>query len=108
VVYNPATGLDRRQIVKTSLREMGLEFEFEETTVQRNAEHIIASTPDMTAYKLVVVVGGDGTIHQAVNGLVRKGSIVPPVLLVPNGSGNDTCRSLGILSVEQALEILKK
>jgi YegS/Rv2252/BmrU family lipid kinase len=47
-------------------------------------------------YETVVVVGGDGTIHQAVQGIVGLGN-KPKVGIIPTGTGNDLARSLGIL-----------
>ncbi|NOQ86098.1 MAG: hypothetical protein GQ554_04360 [Deltaproteobacteria bacterium] len=48
-------------------------------------------------YETVVVVGGDGTIHQVVQGIVGLKS-KPKVGIIPTGTGNDLARSLGILS----------
>jgi len=46
---------------------------------------------------LVVVVGGDGTVHEAVNGLMRvPGQQRPELALVPRGTGDDFARALGI------------
>ena len=47
-------------------------------------------------YETVVVVGGDGTIHQVVQGIVGLGN-KPKVGIIPTGTGNDLARSLGIL-----------
>lgn len=46
---------------------------------------------------IVVVVGGDGSLHDVVNGLLETPSTAPlPTLVVwPSGSGNDFARSLG-------------
>lgn len=46
-------------------------------------------------YAPVVAVGGDGTIHEVVNGLLRAPE-PPPLGIVAAGSGNDTVRTLGL------------
>src|SRR5947199_8734560 len=50
--------------------------------------HLQAGRPDA-----VVVVGGDGTVHAAVNALARSSV---PLGLVPAGAGNDVARNLGL------------
>jgi diacylglycerol kinase (ATP) len=45
----------------------------------------------------VVVVGGDGTVHEVVNGLVRSGRASEVALaVIPRGTGKDFARSLRI------------
>jgi len=47
--------------------------------------------------EVVVVAGGDGTLHEVVNGLMRRPpSARPSIAILPMGSGNDTARALGI------------
>jgi YegS/Rv2252/BmrU family lipid kinase len=47
--------------------------------------------------ELVVAVGGDGTVHEVLNGLMRIPAQERPALgLLPTGSGNDTRRTLGV------------
>lgn len=46
---------------------------------------------------LVVVVGGDGTVYEAVNGLMRSGAAGEVELaIVPRGTGTDFVRTFGI------------
>lgn len=46
---------------------------------------------------MVVAVGGDGTINEVVNGIASTGAFPDAALaLLPTGSGNDLCRTLGI------------
>lgn len=46
---------------------------------------------------LVVAVGGDGTVHEVLNGLMKHPTDTRPALgLLPTGSGNDTRRTLGV------------
>ncbi|HET9544447.1 MAG TPA: diacylglycerol kinase family protein [Gaiellaceae bacterium] len=46
---------------------------------------------------VIVVVGGDGTVYEAVNGLIRSGaSAEVDVAIVPRGTGTDFVRTFGI------------
>jgi diacylglycerol kinase (ATP) len=64
---------------------------------------------DLTKFDGLVAVGGDGTLHEVVNGLLRrKDGLKVPIGFVPNGSGNDTCHDLGIGSVELAIDFILK
>jgi diacylglycerol kinase (ATP) len=48
-------------------------------------------------YKLVIAAGGDGTVHEVINGLMQVPPEVRPKLgIVPLGSGNDFAHTLGI------------
>lgn len=49
-------------------------------------------------YRTIVAVGGDGTLHEVVNGLVNEGMVDPAVNLgiIPGGTGSDSVRTLGI------------
>ena len=48
-------------------------------------------------YSLVVAAGGDGTVHEVLNGLMTLPPERRPALgVLPTGSGNDTRRTLGI------------
>lgn len=48
-------------------------------------------------YDVIVAVGGDGTVHEVLNGIMRRPETDRPALgLIPTGSGNDTRRTLGI------------
>ena len=55
----------------------------------------------------IAVLGGDGTISEAVNGLVGSDTVLG---VIPTGTGNDIARSLGlpIGDVEAALEIARE
>src|SRR4030081_993408 len=50
--------------------------------------------------EVILIFGGDGSIHRHLSQLVRLGL---PVLVVPAGSGNDFARSLGLHRVRDSL-----
>jgi diacylglycerol kinase (ATP) len=54
---------------------------------------------------VVLVFGGDGTVHRHLAQLVRLGL---PVLVVPAGSGNDFAHSLGLRGFRDSLEAWRK
>jgi len=54
---------------------------------------------------VILVFGGDGTVHRHLGPLVRLGL---PVLVVPAGSGNDFARALGLGRVRDALAAWRK
>jgi len=54
---------------------------------------------------VVLLFGGDGTIHRHLGQLVRLGV---PVLVVPAGSGNDFARALGLRRVRDSLAAWRK
>ncbi len=58
--------------------------------------------------KLVVAVGGDGTVFEAVNGLMRAGAGDVELALLPRGTGKDYMRTFAIPGdLDKALAIAK-
>ena len=64
---------------------------------------------NLDLYAGLVAVGGDGTLHEVINGMMfRADKKKVPIALIPNGTGNDLCNSVGVKSIEQALAFIKK
>ncbi len=59
-------------------------------------------------YDVVVAVGGDGTVHEVLNGLMHHPEAARPALgVLPTGSGNDSCRTYGIpFGLRRAVRVL--
>ena len=72
------------------LREVGIEAELVETRAAGDAERLARTYADAD---LIVVAGGDGTIHEAVNGLVGTDAALG---VLPFGTGNDFAQALGM------------
>jgi YegS/Rv2252/BmrU family lipid kinase len=49
-----------------------------------------------TEVDVLLVFGGDGTVHEVANGLPLRGADGPLVGLLPGGTGNDLARAIGI------------
>jgi YegS/Rv2252/BmrU family lipid kinase len=60
-------------------------------------------------FDCVLVCGGDGSVHEAVNGLMKVKNPKPVVAYLPTGSGNDSARSCGIpFNLKKAVEVIKR
>ena len=59
-----------------------------------------------SAFDMIVVIGGDGTLNEAVTGYLTNSSYQTPLLCFPGGTGNDFCRALGILTYRDAVKAL--
>jgi diacylglycerol kinase (ATP) len=75
------------------LRAAGHEVEVVDSADGSGLEHALRSRVQARRPDAVVIVGGDGTVHAAVNALAGSGV---PLGLVPAGAGNDVARSLGL------------
>jgi diacylglycerol kinase (ATP) len=57
--------------------------------------------------EIVVAAGGDGTLHEVINGIREAGRRVP-VGIIPLGTGNDLVRTLGIPTApDEAVAVIK-
>ncbi len=75
------------------------------TQVANSIEWLIGMPASHDQADVILVFGGDGTIHRHLGQLVRLGL---PVLMVPAGSGNDFARALGLRRVRDALAAWQK
>ena len=61
------------------------------------AGHAKVLAAQVEGYRTVIALGGDGVIHEVVNGLMAQEEADRPALAVlPVGSGNDFAQTLGI------------
>jgi YegS/Rv2252/BmrU family lipid kinase len=99
VIVNPIADMGRtRQTIanlRTLVGESG-ESDWIETAYPTHAVEIARQAAE-AGYTLVIAVGGDGTVHEVINGLMQVPPEFRPRLgIVPMGSGNDFAFSLGI------------
>lgn len=89
--------------------DKGIEFELYSTTGEMDGFSYVKDRLDIDNCSAIAIVGGDGSVHEAVNGLLnREDKKKVPLLLLPNGSGNDYARCFQLEDVDQGLEYMKK
>jgi diacylglycerol kinase (ATP) len=102
VIVNPAAGRGRVGLevpaLERTLAERGLPFRLRETTGPGDAT-AIARAALRSGSRFLVAVGGDGTVHEVVNGMFdADAAVVEDVVLgvVAAGSGCDLVRTFGL------------
>ena len=98
VIYNPSAGQWRRHRLKTTLRDLealGCTLTLHETTHPGDAETTAISLT-VTDYDVVVAAGGDGTINEVANGLIKAPGPVPPLAIIPLGTANVLAQEIGL------------
>lgn len=97
VIFNPWAnrgGAKKKQPQLEALcREHGFELVCTEKT--RDAERLAKEAANKQ-YDVVVAAGGDGTVHEVVNGLCQSDQRSTRLGVLPIGSGNDLAHGLGI------------
>ena len=99
LIINPNADLGRAWRLAADLRPVADEFggaDWTGTVYPTHASELAQQAAD-EGYELVVAVGGDGTVHEVVNGLMRVPAEQRPRMgVVPMGSGNDFAHALGM------------
>lgn len=99
LIFNPIANLGRAWTIASSLRPIVYELggaDWSGTAFPTHATELAARSAD-EGYDLVVAMGGDGTMHEVLNGLMQIPAERRPALgVVPVGSGNDFAYACGI------------
>ena len=100
LIVNPTAGAGRTAqkwpYIKQLLKNIGFRFEHDITEAPGHAIELAKSAVSK-GYKLIVSVGGDGTINEIVNGLYATGGIKDVELgIIGTGTGSDYIRTIGV------------
>lgn len=86
-------GREQTEVISSLGRRYG-ELDIYPTQRPRHATELAAAAAD-EGYDLVAAAGGDGTVHEVINGLMRGDKAALPLGIIPIGSGNDLAFGLG-------------
>lgn len=102
IIYNPKAGTRKTQKrwdkIRLYMEEKGVMFDYLQSEGYGSVERLSRMLAD-NGYRTIVVVGGDGAINDAVNGIMtssveRKDEIA--LGIIPNGMGNDFAKYWGL------------
>src|SRR6185436_18893610 len=115
VILDPWSGRGRgaksRAQVERGLRESGRPFELVKTTGPGHAVGL-ARDAAMSGITRLIVAGGDGAIHEAVNGLMKApladdGATRAALGVIPLGTGNDFAKLVGVYKMPPEVAALR-
>ena len=98
VIFNPVAGRGRVKKhwpkLQQGLIDAGIEFDVVATSAPLDAVRLAEKAT--TKYSTVIAVGGDGTVHEVVNGLLRASNEGETIALgvVPLGNGDDFAKMI--------------
>lgn len=103
IIANPSAGRADGSVLQrllTALRTVGVHAEVSMTAASGHASTLAREAAE-DGRRFVIAVGGDGTVHEVVNGLVdattgRVRGDDPVLGVVPGGSGCDLLRTFGL------------
>lgn len=104
VIANPAAGSGRAPVLPrlcAALDGLDLAYDVEITGGPGHATHLAQTAVADAERRYIIAVGGDGTVHEVVNGLVDAASGTtrgddPVLAVVSAGSGSDLARTFGL------------
>ncbi|HIK10368.1 MAG TPA: hypothetical protein IGS52_08910 [Oscillatoriaceae cyanobacterium M33_DOE_052] len=107
VILNPASGKKKAREIFNQVRPLLVQSHCQLTiteTTGRNDGDLGDRGLDIAAIDALVVVGGDGTIHEVINRLANDADKLAiqkiPLGVIPGGTGNGLCQSLLAISGE--------
>jgi YegS/Rv2252/BmrU family lipid kinase len=102
VIVNPNAGSGKCQknwpTIQKLIKRAKIEFDAEHTERKGHAIELTHQFLEK-GYRKIIVVGGDGTLNEVVNGIFHHQSLDPKevtLAMVPVGTGNDWCRTFGV------------
>ncbi len=99
LVVNPAATTTSRRVTQVITSALAGEIKLEVATTQARGDATrLAAQANVDGLDLVIVLGGDGTINEVVNGLLGlgPGAGVPALAVLPGGHTNVLAHALGL------------
>lgn len=106
-IINPVSGVERKEYIITLIHETlklsGIHYDIAYTSFAGHATELARQACEQK-YDAVIAVGGDGTINEIAQALIKTKTALA---IIPQGSGNGLARHLGIpLRTEDAIKRL--
>ncbi|MCP4600507.1 MAG: diacylglycerol kinase family lipid kinase [Proteobacteria bacterium] len=112
LIVNPRSGGKKGKkslnAVERELALRNIEFDLRLTEHSGHVASLLGEL-DISKYDGVVSLGGDGTNYEVLNSLLMQNepSLIPPIGIIPTGSGNSFAKDLSIASIDDGISALE-
>ena len=109
VIFNPGSKSNNSSLIWKTVEKYLLKnqipYRLNKTTGPRHAGELAHKITSDGAEHTIIVIGGDGTLNEVLNGLYDPDKVT--LGLIPSGSGNDFARAMSISTVpEEAIQTI--
>ncbi len=112
LLYNAYSGhkevVPNLDYIAARIQDMGCNLQIFRSQGKGSIEKYIMESINPNTTQMIIISGGDGTINECVQGMVRGNLAHIPLGILPLGTANDFANSLGIPNnLSQALDIIE-
>jgi YegS/Rv2252/BmrU family lipid kinase len=115
IIVNPSSGggVSKAKLERISqhLKQNNILGNVYKTSLKKNAESLVGEAM-LKGFKRVICVGGDGTVHNLINGVFNQSMVEASEIvvgLIPAGTGNDWARHHSIpTNYKKAIKVIAK
>ncbi len=109
IIYNPESGkkkfVNHLDYVESRLKEANYQVDIQATKSPKHAT-VLAKEACENKYDLLVIAGGDGTLHECINGIATS-KYQPKIGYIPSGTACDVANTLKIpKNIVKAVDII--
>ena len=110
LIVNPFSGKKQGLKILEKIQPLFIESDIEidiiKTDYSGHSENI-AREFDITKYNGLLIIGGDGTFHEVINGLLNRSDQKKiPIGIIPAGSGNSFMHDLDLVDPVKAVNLI--
>jgi len=79
----------------------------EDVRITNGPGHAGEMAASADGYDILATVGGDGSVNEILNGIMKRDGDHPCLAIIPAGTGNDIARTIDLFPLESAVSALK-
>lgn len=114
VIINPTSGNGSAKKLWPKIEQLLLTYQFDFvftfTAFKKHSVDLVHSAVNQ-GFKNIISIGGDGTLHNIINGIMTQNNVVSSSIrvgIIPIGTGNDWVKTYNIpKDIEMAIQIIK-